>query len=151
MNTLQTIALILHVLAGVGGVIAAYALWMGLLHFKPNFKKVLRYAGWSFIFYAITWVTGGYYYLTYYGSKVKPVILASAYPWAHTLMTELKEHLFLFLPFLAVVIYLVVRGQQQQLLEQPKIRRALLWLVGVDVVLGIVVTLAGASISAAAH
>jgi hypothetical protein len=51
-----------------------------------------------------SWIVGGYYYVTIYGPVVKPVILGSAYPWAHSIVMETKEHIFLFIPIMAAVV-----------------------------------------------
>ena len=45
----------------------------------------------------LSWFFGGYYYVHYYGTLVKPVILKGAAPWAHAVFMEAKEHAFLFL------------------------------------------------------
>lgn len=56
----------------------------------------------------LSWLTGGYYYVTHYGAKVKPVIIAEAsdLKWAHKVVIEFKEHIFLFIPVLAVAAFL---------------------------------------------
>lgn len=54
------------------------------------------------------WLTGGYNYLTTYGSQVKPVILAGPYPWAHEIVMEGKEHAFVFLPIIALAISITI-------------------------------------------
>jgi hypothetical protein len=54
-----------------------------------------------------SWLVGGYYYVTYYGPLVKPVINAGAAPWAHAIAMETKEHVFLLLiPMIAVTLLL---------------------------------------------
>jgi len=55
------------------------------------------------------WFAGGYYYLKHYGPVVKPVLIAEAshYKWAHNLLIESKEHIFLFIPLLAVSAFLI--------------------------------------------
>lgn len=149
MSELQKINLILHVLLGVMSVAATYAVWIGLLRREPAW---LRLRSWSLIGFAstvLTWLTGGHYYVTYYGAKVKPVITAGAYAWAHTVFTEAKEHLFLFLPFLTLVIMLSVWLVSDQAADSPVLKQALVWLVGVTTALGIIVTLSGVLISGA--
>jgi len=51
----------------------------------------------------ISWLVGGYYYVVHYGTKVKPVLIAqdSTLKWAHKIVIEFKEHIFLFIPILA--------------------------------------------------
>lgn len=56
-----------------------------------------------------SWFAGGYYYVTHYGKMVKPVLIAesSNLKWAHKLIIEAKEHIFLLIPILAVATFLV--------------------------------------------
>lgn len=51
-----------------------------------------------------SWIVGGYYYVTTYGKVVKPVIVDSAYAWAHAIIMEAKEHIFLLIPLMAAVV-----------------------------------------------
>ena len=77
------------------------------------------------------------------------MIKAGPYPWAHTVFMEAKEHIFLFLPFLAVVVTLLVWQSAPELSTRPDLKRALTWLTGVLTGLGIIITLAGAVVSGA--
>src|SRR3989344_4812970 len=43
--------------------------------------------------FVITWIIGGYYYVKFYGSLVKPIIKAGSAPWAHAIAMEAKEHI----------------------------------------------------------
>src|SRR4030067_285327 len=45
--------------------------------------------------FILTWIVGGYYYVTFYGPLVRPVIKAGNAPWAHAIAMEAKEHIFL--------------------------------------------------------
>lgn len=55
------------------------------------------------------WIVGGLYYLRHYGPKVKPVLIAetSNLKWAHNLLIESKEHIFLFIPILALAAFIL--------------------------------------------
>jgi len=55
------------------------------------------------VFFFLAWTVGGFYYVEFYGELVKPIIKAGPQPWAHSVITETKEHVFLFLPFLALL------------------------------------------------
>ena len=94
MSTLQLLTIILHVLFGLGAVILSYGVWMMLLKRAPHTLRAAKTAWWAFAFAITSWVTGGYYYVSYYGTAVKPVIKAGEFPWAHTIITETKEHIF---------------------------------------------------------
>ena len=64
--------------------------------------RIVSVAG--LVFLLAAWIVGGYYYVVTYGSAVKPVILGSAFPWAHEVVMEGKEHVFLFIPIMAAVV-----------------------------------------------
>lgn len=150
MSDLLKFMLAAHVLLGIIGIIAFYAVWMGLLKRRLN----LRFLKWSalvgFSAYILSWLTGGYYYVDYYGSNVKPVILAGSYPLAHIIATETKEHVFLFLPFLALVITLALWFYGGKT-ENEKFKKTLAALAAVTTLLGAAIALAGVVISGAAR
>src|SRR3989304_5739104 len=52
--------------------------------------------------FVLSWIFGGYYYVNYYGAIVKPVIKSGLAPWAHNIIMETKEHIFLFIVPLAI-------------------------------------------------
>ena len=58
----------------------------------------------AFLITAGCWIAGGYNYLMVYSSKVKSVILAGPHPWAHEVVMEAKEHIFVFLPIIAFAL-----------------------------------------------
>ena len=96
------------------------------------------------------WLIGGHYYIKYYGSSIKPIIKAGNAPWAHDIVMELKEHVFLFVVPLAIVIFLLVQidpsSNEGILLQRP--------LIGLCIVaagLGLSIGLMGFIISAAAR
>lgn len=143
MNLIQSSALIVHVLTGLIGIIAAYTILIELLRREPVIKKVLTSSLVSVVAYVLSWVSGGYYYLTFYGAQVKPLILKGPYPWAHSIFTEAKEHVFLFLPFIALVTWLVVRAHKTTLNQQPQLKKSVIWLTAVQVLIGVFVTISG--------
>lgn len=72
------------------------------------------------------WLAGGYNYLTVYGSQVKTVILQGPYPWAHEIIMEAKEHVFVFLPIIALAISITLSVlDEDTLLSNASFRRAL--------------------------
>jgi hypothetical protein len=92
----------LHAVAGLLGIMAFGLAFLELR--KPgaeSFAKAHMAGVLGVILLLFSWAMGGFHYITVYGPQVKPLILASS-DWAHDLGTETKEHVFLFLPFLAV-------------------------------------------------
>ncbi len=97
-----------------------------------------------------SWVVGGYYYVVYYGSLVKPVIKKGVAPWAHNIVMEAKEHIFLFVIPMAVVV-LFISFMNDEEIERSGIRRTAVWLSGAVAMLGLLIGAMGFIISAAAR
>ncbi len=94
------------------------------------------------------WLVGGMYYVIHYGDEVKPVINEGPWPWAHGVFMETKEHLFLFLPFLAIVTAALVWQYADRLKEDRLMRFAVYTLGGVVVLIGLLMTVMGYLVSA---
>ena len=113
-------------------------------------KRRLTAAILGLVGYTLTWVVGGYYYVKFYGSLVKPIIKAGSAPWAHLIAMEAKEHIFLFVIPISITILLLSRldsGQLQSMgLRKPLIRITLM-IAGLGLSLGLM----GFIISAAAR
>ncbi len=151
MNSFLIFTLVAHIILGLIAIAALYAVWMGLLK-KRLAARFLAWSAWiSAISFFLSWLSGGYYYVVHYGKAVKPLIKAGPYPWAHTVVMEAKEHIFLFLPFCALVIALAISFLGPKIEEYPVIRRALAFLTGIAVFVGIAITLSGVLISGAAR
>lgn len=97
-----------------------------------------------------SWIFGGYYYVTYYGSLVKPVIQAGTAPWAHLIAMEAKEHIFLFLIPVAVTLLLLARLNPDRL-KSLGFKRTTAWLAGTTAGVGLFLGALGFIISAAAR
>ena len=149
MSALLQYNLVAHIIFGLLGIMALYATWMVLLRDKLN----LRFARWSsttaVVSLVLSWLSGGYYYTMYYGTTVKPIIKDGAYPWAHSVFMEAKEHVFLFLPFLAIVIAASVFLLGDRLTPESKFKRPLVFVTGLSFILGVAITLSGVLISGA--
>lgn len=97
-----------------------------------------------------SWLIGGYYYVVFYGPLVKPVISAGATPWAHLIVMETKEHVFLLLiPMIAVITLLARLDASTIAALRLKVPFALL--TAVTAVTGLGIGLLGYIISAAAR
>jgi len=97
-----------------------------------------------------SWIIGGYYYVFYYGSLVKPVIKAGTAPWAHSIIMETKEHVFLFLAPLAFTAMLIT-FLNKETFELLRLRKILGWLAGSIAFIALLIGLAGFIISSAAR
>ena len=97
-----------------------------------------------------SWIAGGYYYVVFYGSLVKPVIKAGLAPWAHNIVMEVKEHIFLFIiPMATTVFFLTLLPDDE--MEKLGVRRATIWLTIFVATLGLLIGAMGFVISAAAR
>ena len=89
------------------GEFAVFAfLWVFVEMFNPNEKSIERAktaATLGVLLLIGTWFIGGISYIFFYTPDVKPVILAGPDSWAHEIFTETKEHIFLFMPIIAVL------------------------------------------------
>lgn len=149
MTPLLQNLLIAHVIFGILGVGAVYGVWMGFMKHRISWKFLQCISFLGFLFFVLSWVSGGYYYATYYGKAVKPVIQKGAYPWAHAFIMEFKEHAFLLLPFLAAVIFLTLWLGRAHLEQDERAKRAFVRLVGFTALLSIVIAASGILISGA--
>ncbi len=144
--SLSSLFLILHVFGGLVGVAASAATAIFLAKGKAGVVRATASALLSVAAYISAWVLGGWYYLQTYGSAVKPVIKAGRYILAHTIVMETKEHLFLFLPFLALTLFLTVRSVRRGAHELLVPAKTLALLC---TVFGLLMLFAGLAISAA--
>ncbi len=102
------------------------------------------------IAFIVSWFAGGYYYVVYYGTLVKPVIKSGVWPWVHNIIMETKEHIFLFIVPLAITVLFITLLEKEDM-ERLKLRRITLWLSGTIAVLGLIIGAMGFAISAAAR
>ena len=100
--------------------------------------------------YILTWIIGGYYYVNFYGSLVKPIIKAGSAPWAHLIAMEAKEHIFLFVIPISITILLLSRLDSGQL-QSMGLRKSLIRITLIVAGLGLSLGLMGFIISAAAR
>ena len=151
MSTWLQLMLISHVLLGLGGVIALYAVWTGLLKAQPNVRVLKRSSLIGLVLIVGSWLTAGYYYTHHYGRVVRAGIVGGPSPWVHEVVMEWKEHVFLLLPFLAALLFVALLTTGDSLAKDAKTKRALTFLAGFTAWLGILVALTGIIISGAAR
>ena len=98
----------------------------------------------------LSWLTGGYYYVKYYGDLVKPIIKSGLAPWAHNIIMETKEHIFLFIIPLALTALFITFLNKKEF-EELNIKRVSMVFVLLIVGLGLLIGAMGFIISAAAR
>lgn len=145
MTTTLAIFLVVHVMSGIIGIGMHNTVLLQLIKKVPNYQYVSKVA-WSAVgMFLISWGTAAYYYVTYYGSTVKPRILAGTTPVAHTFFMETKEHIFLVLPFVAISIALCVTYLQTH--PDENLRKSTAFLAAVALVVGVAVVALGMFVS----
>ncbi len=115
-----------HAFLGEFAVFAFF--WIFVELFNPNPKHVKRLqtiAVVGVVLLILSWVAGGFYYLTAYGAAVKPLIKAGPQPWAHLVFTETKEHVFLLLPFLGMIVLGMLRFAGDSIVKDAKTRKGI--------------------------
>ncbi|MBI4160309.1 MAG: hypothetical protein HY506_00180 [Candidatus Yanofskybacteria bacterium] len=102
------------------------------------------------ISFILSWLAGGYYYVIYYGNLVKPAIKKSLAPWAHNIVMETKEHIFLFIiPIAVTVLLTMLLGEER--FAKAEIKKAVMALAILIAVLGLIIGGMGFVISATAR
>ena len=149
MTPLLTTSLIVHVITGILAIGFVNIVLMHTMRKFISWPYLKKIAGWSVAFFLISWATAAYYYVVYYGGAVKPVILKGAYPWAHQIIMESKEHVFILLPFLAIALWLLTHYLEKTTDDNAK--RAGTTLAFVTLALGAIIAAAGVAISGAAR
>ena len=100
--------------------------------------------------FVLSWFSGGYYYVKYYGGLVKPIIKSGLAPWAHNIIMETKEHIFLFIIPLALTALFITFLDKKEF-EKSNIRWVSMVLVTLIAGLGLTIGAMGFMISAAAR
>ena len=93
------------------------------------------------------WLLGGYYYVEIYGSQIKPVIKASEAKWVHSVVMEVKEHVFLFLPILSMLTVARLFKLDKELINKKDARVSSVLLAGLIFLLGFSIAGMGAVIA----
>lgn len=138
-----------HIALGEVGILAFVWVLMEVVQ-GPNGLGVLRARAAALLGTALffgAWLAGGMYYVIEYGENVKPVIKEGPWPWAHGVFMETKEHIFLFLPFLALVAAALVWQYGDRLRDDRTMRFAVYALGGVVVLIGVLMTVMGYFVS----
>lgn len=133
--------------------IDAFLWYLGELSAKNRSKKRTKLklsAIIGVVGFALSWLTGGYYYVVYYGKLVKPVIKAGTAPWAHAIAMEVKEHIFLFILPLAITALILALVEQKEF-EAYDLRKIAMFLAGLIIFLSLAIGGMGFIISAAAR
>lgn len=147
MSNLIIYILFAHIFLGTLGIVFLTGY---LLYFfrEDNLKSLKQMSFFGFLSFVLSWITGGYYYVTYYGKAVKPIILKGHFAWAHKVLMETKEHIFLLLPFLALALFIATYFGKD-IKDDKKLSYAYIGLCFTTVSIALLVTLMGMAVSGA--
>ena len=97
------------------------------------------------------WLIGGRVYLTDYRETVRGIIIDSAAPWAHLIVMEAKEHVFIFIPILSLLLALVLgrTAKDSELSGDPSVIRSLVLLTVLVLAMILLMFVLGGVISSA--
>jgi len=109
--------------------------------------KIASLTGTILVF--LHWVVSGWYYVVYYSPDVKPAIKAGSWSWAHLIVMESKEHIFLFIPFLMFLLLFLVWKYGGKLKEERGLRFSIFALGAVVLAIFGLMILSGFLISSA--
>ena len=136
-----------HVGAGVIGIVAAAVLMAEtMVSSQPRISRV-RLIAWFIAFNIwLSFLFGGFWYLNGYGAS-KEIILDGEWPWAHQVVMEAKEHLFLVVLLGASLLPIIAEDCARNNYALP--RRLIAVLAANVLFLGLLMELFGGVISMA--
>jgi len=149
MSYLLIFVLVSHIILGVLGAAFLVAYLLAFSKNRDDSGYLTRMSFFAFIAFTASWIFSGYYYVTYYGKAVKPIILKAEFSWAHTVLMESKEHIFLFLPFLSLALFAVTMVFRREFSENKKLSFSVVSLCFTTVSIALLVTIFGMVVSGA--
>lgn len=125
-----------HVFTAIIAMLAATmmfgeALWGG------SAKRMRTYGIVLLIFIALTYVLAGWWYVIYYGAD-KAIIIAGEMAWAHTIVMETKEHIFVSGFWLLIVLSLFGIYSTDDMMQNENFKRTMA-LLAITGILGVIV------------
>ena len=151
MGSLFAFTLTAHIVMGVVAVIATFLVLLNLLKDEPSIKRMRDMSLLASLGYFLSWFSGGYYYWFWYGGNVKPIIKEGDYAWAHLVVMEAKEHIFLLLPIMSLVTLGFTYMSGKRLMLDSEFKSAVTYFVAVSFALAVLITLSGIIISGGAR
>ena len=138
----------IHAAMGEAGALAF--LWVLIELLNPSESRLRRAriaAALGTLLLVGAWFVGGFYYVTEYAAVVKPIIKGGPLPWTHEVITETKEHVFLFLPFFLILVWGLLSRYRNELMQNRNIRVAVIILSGLIVLMAFAIAGMGFMIS----
>ncbi|MHA1770072.1 MAG: hypothetical protein ACTSYL_04160 [Candidatus Thorarchaeota archaeon] len=115
-----------HVFTAVLVMICA-VLMFGESMWGGSAKRLKMYGIGLIVFSASTYVLAGWWYVLYYGAD-KAIITAGEMAWAHTLIMETKEHIFISGFWFTIVLGIFGYVATDEQMNNPNFRRTIAFL-----------------------
>jgi hypothetical protein len=129
------VVLLMHPAAGVLGVIAAVWVFVETLNARgSSSSRVVIASVAAAVMIWLSYLVGGYWYVTEYGAD-KALIKAGPWPFAHSFVTETKEHIFFTLLLLATYLPIAVLASRKAASRGTSV--LILWTSGLVALLGL--------------
>ena len=128
------ILMVSHVGFGLLGTLCALVIFVDLQNLNPKNIHRIKYMSWGVVAgIVLSYVTGGYWYVVHYGAD-EALIKAGAWPWAHNLVMEVKEHTFFMVLILSALLPLLLKNLQSaetfKYLNSAKVASAMIFIMG---------------------
>src|SRR3989338_146521 len=149
MNNTLIFFLVSHIFLGTLGIIFLIAYLLSIFKKEAELKWLKINSFLALLSFIASWITGCYYYTSYYGKSVKPVILKGEFSWVHSILMETKEHVFLFLPFLTLALFAVTYFAYSDFAKDKKLALSVAGLCFTIVSIALAIMLSGIVISGA--
>lgn len=144
---MSTLVMMLHALLGVLFILASLWVLVEAANATAANQERIRIASWlAALLMWLTYLVGGYWYVVHYAPD-KAVILKGPWPFAHSVVMEVKEHVLLMLVLLATYLPMVTSAN---LARNPQVRKLTMWVAGLMAAIGLAMDGAGAIISVGA-
>lgn len=144
---MSTLVMMLHALLGVLFILASLWVLVEAANATEANQERIRIASWlAALLMWLTYLVGGYWYVVHYAPD-KAVILKGPWPFAHSVVMEVKEHVLLMLVLLATYLPMVTSAN---LARNPQVRKLTMWVAGLMAAIGLAMDGAGAIISVGA-
>lgn len=142
--TTSDMILLAHAGFGVLGILSALWVFVEALNAREENAKRIRNASLAVAAFMIAaWIAGGDWYLHFYPAD-KALILKGPWPFAHNLLMETKEHLFLLTLILS--LYLPIAAFEK-LHANASARKMVLWVAMLIVLSGMAIEGFGAIVN----
>ena len=134
-----------HVVLGVWGIFAALWFFVEAINVcEKNLSRMRTSSLVQAVLIGLSYLTGGWWYVTFYALHDRGVILKGPFPAGHKFFMEAKEHIFFILLVCSFILPII--AYQNNLLENKTARKLAMTVAVIIIVLGFAMEGAGSFI-----